>query len=313
MLLAVALGRAAAAQETREYDLPELEQPPGIAQLVQARLMLADRFIGTSDFGSFDVLSNQPEARLRVHVPLSRSSVLRFQATTRALFQDFDGVSDLFGTGPTTGAPFDTLLSWRLRLQYGQLLPKSWTLFSERERWAAVAQGSFGANYESDSSIADALRGRGGVGIFYRLKDRLEFAVGVSVGNKLLRNRVAVSPFLEFEWRLNHAWRLKNYGLGLQLEYLISKRLRVFTRARLEGTTFRLAERGDDVGKGILRWRQLPVGLGLRWEALPHLRVTGIVGAIAYNELKVKNQDEHTLSKTRADAAPYLTLRFDVH
>jgi hypothetical protein len=312
-LLALAAPATAAAQETREYDLPDLDEPPGVGDLVQTRLTLADRFVASSDFGSFDVVSNQPEARLRVQLPLSESSVLRLMATARAQFHDFDGVSDLFGTGPTSEDPFETLLDLRMRVLYGHWLPRSWTLFSERERWAAIVQGGVGSAYEVDASVGDGLRGGGGVGFFYRLGRRLELAAGVRVGAERLDSGVSVSPFLEFDWRISRQWRLKSYGLGLQLERLLSERLRLIARARLESSSYRLDHRGDPIGRGEVRVRQLPVGLGLRWDVLPHLRVTALAGAVAYNQLRVRNEDEDTLSKSRADASPYVSLRLDVY
>jgi hypothetical protein len=312
-LLAFAAPTTAAAQETSEYDLPDLDEPPGIGDLVRARLTLADRFIGSADFGSFDAVSNQPEGRLRVQVPISESSLVRIMATTRAQIYDFDGVSDLFGTGPTTQDPFETLLDWRVRLQFGHWLPKSWTLFSDRERWAAIVQGAVGSSYEVDASVGDGLRGGGGVGVFYRLGRKLEVAAGVRIGTELLDSGVSVSPFLEFDWRINRRWRLKSYGLGLEIERLLTERLRLLTRARLESSSYRLADRGDEIGRGAIRVRQLPVGIGLRWDVLPHLRITALAGAIAYNQLRVENEDDEVLSKSRADASPYVSLRFDVH
>jgi hypothetical protein len=312
-LLAFAAPTTAAAQETREYDLPDLEEPPGIGDLVQARLTLADRFVGNADFGSFDVASNQPEGRLRIQVPISDRSLLRLMATTRAQINDFDGVSDLFGTGPTTEDPFETLLDWRVRLQYGHWLPKSWTLFSDRERWAAIVQGAVGSAYEVDASPGDGLRGGGGVGVFYRLGRKLEVAAGVRIGSRLLESGVSVSPFLEFDWRINRNWRIKSYGLGLEIERLLTRRLRLVTRARLESSSYRLADRGDEIGLGALRVRQLPVGIGLRWDVLPHLRITALAGAVAYHQLRVKSEDDEVLSKSRAGASPYLSLRIDVY
>lgn len=147
--------------------------------------------------------------------------------------------------------------------------------------------------------------------VFYRLKERLEVLVGVRLGSRLLRSGIAVAPLLEFDWRINDDWRLRSYGLGLQLERSLAKSLAVFVRARLENSGFRLDDRGGTIGKGGVRIRQLPAGLGIHWRPLPSLRVQLIAGAVAYNQIRIKNEDDQTIGKASGGPAPYVTVRLD--
>lgn len=299
-------------QETRSNEFPTLEKEPGLLEQVRLSLTLASRFVGDADFGSFEARSTQPEARLRVSAPLSETTAVRLMATGLAYLYEFDGPSNLFGSGPSSGQPFDDLYRWDVRLQAAQLLDEDWTLFSKDERWAVLLQGGVGSSWEAGSHMDDGLVGGGSIAAGYRLGDRLEVAVGLSLGNRLLHGGVKVGPLLEFDWRIDDDWKLSSYGLGLQLERRLGERLVLLTRARLESASFRLADRGDELGKGLLGTRQLPVGVGLRWRPFRFLRVSGLVGVVAYQRLRIKDGDDHTVGKATADPAPYGSLRIDL-
>jgi len=313
LLLTVALllpAVGAWAQEVREHELPDLEEDVGTLDHVKLRLTLANRFVGSADFGSFDATSNQPEGRLRVDFPVTKNAAVRVMATGRALLYDFDGSTDGFGSGDD---PFDGLYSAGLRLQAGYLFDEGRTLFSDDERWGLVVQGGARSSWEGGSNAADGLRGGGSLAAGYRLGDTLEVVAGFTLGNRLTRGGVAVGPLLEFDWRINDAWKLRSYGLGLQLERRLGERFTVFARARLEGSRYRLADRGGEVGKGTLSVRQLPAALGVDWRIWRALKFRLLAGAIAYHRLQLRNENHDDMGRVTADgASPYVTLRIDL-
>jgi hypothetical protein len=308
-LAALALPATVGAQETREHELPDLEEEVGYLDYVKLRLTLANRFVGNADFGAFEATSNQPEGRLRVDFPVTHNLGMRLMGTFRALIYDFDGDHSAF----LPGDPFDALLSAGLRLQAAYLFDEDQTLFSDDERWALVVQGGARSAWEQGSRMDDGLRGGGSIAAGYRLGDTLEIAAGVSVGSRVLRSGVAVGPLIEFDWRINEDWKLKSYGLGLQVERRLGEQLVVFARARSEGSSYRLADRDGALGKGALSVRQVPAALGLRWRPLDFLSIQIQLGAIAYNKMKLRNSNDDTVgSVTASGPSPYATLRFDV-
>lgn len=304
------LAGAAAAQETREHELPDLEEEIGVLERVKLRLTLANRFVGSADFGSFDASSNQPEGRLRLDIPVAPRTALRLMATGRALLYDFDGSTDGFGSGDE---PFDGLYSAGLRLQAAHLFGKSHTLFLDDERWAVIVQGGARTSWEGGSSVSEGLRGGGSIAAGYRLGDWLEVAVGVSLASRLTRSGVGVGPLLEFDWRINDAWKLKSYGLGLQLERRLGERFTVFARARAEGSSYRLGDRGGTVGKGALSVRQVPAALGVDWRIARFFKLRLLAGAIAKQRLRLRNEDGDRIGSVSADGpSPYVSLRIDL-
>jgi hypothetical protein len=300
------------AQETRGSEFPDLEEEPGVLDYVKLRLTLAERYIGDTDFGAFSTTSHQPEGRLRLTVPLAKNAAFRLMGGGRALLYDFDGPTDFFELGTESDEPFGNLYSWGIRGQIGYLLDEHWTLFSDDERWALLLEGGAKSSWESGSDMQDGLRGGGSIGVGYRFANRLELAVGFSIRTQLLDGGVGVGPLFEFDWRISERWKLKSYGTGLQLEFDVSEDLTVRTRARIESSSFRLDERPGGVGKGSLRVRQLPVGLGVQWRPWDFLRLRIIAGAMTLNNLRVKNEDGDVLGSSSSNVAPYFSVRVDL-
>jgi hypothetical protein len=301
----------AAAQETRESDFTELERQPGLLEHVRVRATADNRFVGPADFGAFEATSNQPEARLRVDVPVTKNAGFRLQGTGRMILYDFTGDSSLSGSPPGE-APFRDLYSWDTRLQGAYLLDEDFTLISEDERWALLAQAGVGADWEESSSMNESLRPNGGVALGYRWRNRLEVAVGVTVGEDLLDGGVNVGPLVEFDWRITDAWTVRSHGLGLQVERRINESWKVYAQGRLEGRSFRLADRGPGIGKGALHLDQLPVGIGAQWKT-GHLRVRALIGGMFLQEIQIEDEDGSRVDRERAPPSPYVTLRFDLH
>jgi len=299
-------------QETREHDFPDLDRDVGMLKHVKLRLKLANRFIGQADFGSFEVNSYQPEGRLTLTVPVAKNAGVRLLGTGRVILYDFDGVSDLAGESPGSEKPFDALNSWTLRLQGAYLLDEDATLFSDKERWSILVDAFGKARWEAGSDVSDALTWGGTLALGYKLAKRLEVAAGLSIGTKLMESGIGVSPFIEVDWRINDDWSLRSYGMGLQVERTLTERLALFARARLEGSSYRLDDRGGSIGKGSIQVRQLPAGLGLRWDLARRVRLTTALGAIAYHRLRVKDEDEDVVGSETADPSPYVMVRFDL-
>jgi hypothetical protein len=319
LLAAVALSGLlpveAHAQETREYDLPDLEQTvreePSLEDLIKVRLKASNRFVGPADFGAYSATSYQPEFRAKVTAPVAENAGIRLMGTGRILHYDFDGSGADLGIGSTSDGPFDDLYAWTARLQGAYLLDEDWTLFSDRERWSLLMDSFVRASWEKGADMGDALGGGGSLAVGYRLGKKLELAVGATLRTKLRTGNLSFSPLAEIDWRINRNWKVTTQGLGLQVERRLGERFTLFTRARLESSSYLLGHRSDGVGDTYLRIRQLPAGLGLWWNVGRHLRVTTLGGAMAMHRLRVYD-DNHEIDSDSADPSPYFLIRFDL-
>ncbi|MDJ0850466.1 MAG: DUF6268 family outer membrane beta-barrel protein [Myxococcota bacterium] len=313
-LLACLVAAPALAQETREYDLPNLEEQVkrerSLKELVKVRFKASNRFVGMADFGSYRANSYQPEGRLKITVPVARNAGIRLMGTGRVLHYDFDEGSADLGIGTRSDGPFDDLYRWTVRMQGAYFLDEEFTIFSPRERWSLIADSFVQSRWEDGADVSEGINGGGGLAVGYRLGKTFEMAGGVSVRSRL-RGGVGIRPLVEFDWKINDRWKLSSQGIGLQLERRFSERFTVFTRARWENNFFRLDQRGGDIGRPSLRIRQLPVGLGGWWNIGRHLRLTALGGVMAMHELRVKDRDGSEIDTDTADPSPYFLIRFD--
>jgi hypothetical protein len=314
--LLMLLPAAAFAQETREYDLPELGQEVreerSLGELVKVGLKASNRFVGLADFGDYKANSYQPEFRARVTAPVAKNAGIRLMGTGRVLHYDFiDGRSDL-GIGSRSGGPFDDLYNWSVRLQGVYLANGNWTLFSESEQWSLMTDLFTRASWEKGASMSDSFGGGGSLAVGYRLGRTLELAAGVSLRTSPRTGNLKVAPVFEFDWRINDRWKLSSQGLGLRLQRRVGERFTLFTRARLETSSYLLDERGAEIGDAYLRIRQVPVGLGLEWRPTKHLRVTTLGGVMAVHQLEVKDSHGQLVDRDSAKPSPYFLIRFDL-
>ena len=157
----------------------------------------------------------------------------------------------------------------------------------------------------------ESLRPNGGMALGYRWRDRLELAVGVTLGERLLDGGLNVGPLVEFDWRITDAWTVRSHGLGLHVERRINDAWAVYAQGRIEGRSFRLADRGPGIGKGALHLDQLPAGIGAQWKGR-HLRVRGLIGGMFRQRIEIEDEDGSRVDRERAPPSLYVTLRFDL-
>lgn len=310
----VLLAGVGSAQEDEERDLSEfVREIPEVDLLdqVKVRLKFRSEFVPDADFGSFSIDQYRPEVKLKVTLPVSSQMGLRIIASHRVEVFDFDGTSNLFGLGPTSSDPFDELHGSTLRLQGAYLFDDCCALFADDERWSLLGEGFWTARWEAGADLGSGSRGGGALAVGYRLPGLLDLTLGVRLSSKLLNNGVSVSPFVEFGWQISDRWSLRSGGMDAQLEYRLLDPLTLFAVGRYESQSYRLDDRPGGVGKGRVRIRRVPTGLGLRWNALPWLRITTTAGAMVWQELRVEDHDDNSLSSPTADPAPWFQLRFD--
>lgn len=318
LLLAAALcvlAPAALAQETREYDLPDLDksvrEESSLRDRVELSLKASNRFVGMADFGDYRANSYQPEFRLKLTTPLAENVGVRLMGTGRILHYDFDGGDADLGIGSVSNGPFDDLYQWNARLQGAYLIDHGWTLFSPKEHWALLGESFVRASWEKGAAMGDSLGGGGSLAVGYRLGRKLELALGASMRTRLRNGKLAFTPVAELDWRIDDDWKLSSQGMGLQIERRLGERFTAFGRARLESNNYLLGDRGSEIGDAYLRIRQLPAGLGLWCNVGRHLRLTALGGVMALHRLRVEDQHGREIDSDTASPSPYFMLRFD--
>jgi hypothetical protein len=292
-----------------EGTLEQVEEDARLArtygELVEVRLHTGSDFVIGSDFDEFRANTYEPDARLKVTLPVASNAALRVVARGSALLTDFDDVSsNLFGGAPTGSDPFGNLYASSLQLQ-GGLRPDWSGLFSEEERWSLVGEAAARARWEEGASFTSSLGIGGALGVGYQIGDWLQVIVGAGVSSRPGES-LTVHPVFDLDWRFAEHWRVRTRGRGAQLEYAVHEGLTVFASGQLASRSYLLEDRGAGIGEGRLRDSSLPVGLGVRWDLSPMVELTVTGGAVLKHELTTEDEDGTELGHARAGPTPFV-------
>ena len=282
-------------------EVPALKPSPGIP--LALRFRSETRFVVDSDFGASDATLYWPRGGVRVGVPLSERAAVYFRVNGGATIYDFDGTTNLFGLGPSSGDPFDELYAGSIAVD---------GVYRANETWAFFAQGFVDARWEDGASFDDSISGGGGLAVGYQIPNRFDLIVGVGLKSRFDRSGPRPYPRIDLEWTIDDTWRLRSHGRGLVLEYALNDVFKMFLSGRVESRKYRLDNRLGPASRGTVRDRQIPVGLGFHWMVNRNLRVVAVAGVMAYHQLKVRNRSRDTIRSISADPTPYFEVRIDL-
>jgi hypothetical protein len=303
--------RAATVTHSQEEDPENIGTPifPQVQYRDAVRLRVQSHFVPPSDFGSADIGVYGPDVRLRVTVPLSERGVLQFTGRGGSSQYTFSGSTDWFGLGSTSSDPVDGLYSLVFALQGAYRLNDGGYVFRDGESWSVLG-GAFGRSRWEGNNIADGWTGGGTVGFGYQSR-RLRVALGASVESKLTSSGASVGPVASIRWDPTKRITLRNRGTGGQIEYRLSRPLKLFATGYVTGRRYQLSDRPGVQGDPTLRDRQVLAGVGFEWRPWRHLVLNLEGGVVASHEIKIRS-DGVTLSKTTAEPAGYFAIRIAV-
>lgn len=300
-------------QRIEQRDLVNLETPafPGYRVRDAFRIRVESRFLPAAGFDHFDADLYQPAVRLRATAPLSKRAVLRLTGRFLTSLYEIDGVTDFFGTGPSSGDAFDDFFRASLALQGGFRINESRGLFVDEEKWSLLGV-AFGRSRWEQGAFGDALTGGGTLALGYEIEDLIRLALGVTVESRLDRGGARVGPAVDLRWNVNDRFTVRNRGRGLQLEYRLSPRFELLLAGFYDGDKFLLDRRAGLPNDLTFRDDRVQAGAGFEWKISRHFRLNLEAGAVAWRELRVRSADDGTLSKEKGDPSAYLDVRFEV-
>lgn len=250
-----------------------------------------------------------PGGRISLQAPIgTRASARAFAAVGTQLY-DVRHESALFEDCGACPAP-DQFYAATLGVQGGLQLNDDWSLIYAQERWALLAEGFGKARWE-DGAFERSLESGVILALGYELPRRLRIAAGVQVGVEFDGGEVSVSPTGTFRWDAMPWLRVRNRGLGLELELRAIRRLELFAAGYRNSDRFRLRSRAGLPSGAEFRDRRWQVGAGFEWKLWRWLRLAAEVGAIVDRELSIRASGEDDLDSVRVDPSPYVDLRLE--
>ncbi len=274
------------------------------------RVWVGSTFAPSADFDDVELGLARPELRLRTRVPVADVLSVQLTADFRASLYDADGSGSLFADCTDCPTPSD-LYAASLGVQSGYLLNRDWTLFRGDEQWALLGALYASARWEPgafEESVSPGLS----IGLGYELPGSLRIALAGRVERALDGDGVKVGPSGYLRWDPLPWLRVRNRGLGLQLEYRPNARWEVFVTGFRSSDRFRLDRRPGAPSGMTFRDRQVTVGGGLMFKIYDALRFAVEAGAIVDRQLAVDGRDDGRLDSVDGDVSPYFALRMEI-
>lgn len=317
----VALGGEATAQEPKAAQEPQVEtvpvlEPPTEDRIIPVfpgsraiRLRLESDIVPKSSIeDGNDVATYGANARLRVALPVSERVGVQVVARYGASVYEFDGATDPFGTGPRRGNPYDEFHDISLGLQGSVAVADS--LLFEGEQWSLLAEARGLTRFES-GAFQGGFGGGGAVAVGYRFPNRVDLAIGVEMGVGSGDRSFKVRPVGEIRVRLTDDLVVATRGRGVQAEYRLSRKLRLFAAWFQTGQGWRLENRRGVPGRLRLEDKQSRAVAGFEWRLHSQLRVRLETGAVLTRKLKVKSRDG-TLSDVDGDPTGFVRFSLEL-
>jgi hypothetical protein len=261
------------------------------------------------DAGDADISLIKPGVRGRIRVPVGRRASTQLSGGFSSSRYDIDGGPGPFDDCAACPEP-DEFYAASLALQGALLLNTGHHLVFEGERWGLLGGGFGRARWES-GAFEDSLTAGGDLGLGYELPGRLRLAVGVRVETALDGGKPSISPTGTFRWDITEDLRLRNRGLGAQLEWR-QRRFEVFIAGYRASDRFLLHSRSGAPNDVLFKDRQWLTGAGVEWKLFRRLRVVAEGGAVVSRELSLRAHGEGTLSEVTGDPSPYATVRLEI-
>jgi len=180
--------------------------------------------------------------------------------------------------------------------------------YTINDRWtvrgSVIGQisGAYGANV-GDSFTYGVL----GM-VIYRVNDRLTLGAG-AVYYSQLEDDNAYLPIGSVVWKVSDAFVLSAVGTEVRASLYTRKDLNYYVAARYDTRQYRLEDNAP-YSSGVVYDSDIPVVVGVQWQPSEQFKISGEVGAIAWQKITFDDENGHRIVKDNVDPTVFLGLKF---
>lgn len=276
-----------------------------------ARIWVGSYFAPAADFGGVNLSLYQPDLRVRTRVPIDGKLSAQLTADFRASqYETENGSRSIFPDCMDCRVPSE-LYAASLSAQAGARLNRGWSLFRSHEHWVLLGALYGRARWEP-GAFEESLTPGVSLGIGYELPQKLRAALGARVERALDGDGVKVGPTGHLRWDFLPSLRLRNRGLGVQLEYRPVSEWEIFATGFRASEDFRLERIPGGPAGTTFEDRQVAVGGGFVYKLTRAFRITAETGAIVDRKIAVDARDGGRIDTAHGDVSPYFALRLEL-
>jgi hypothetical protein len=218
-------------------------------------------------------------------------------------FDSYDFSTD---TGLGGGKPWDDIHTLRFSI------PLRWKM---SERWTGFVSPTVRFAGEEGAEVNDSITGGGFIGFSFQFSDRLTIGPGVGVLTRL-EESARVIPVLIIDWEITDTLSLNTgrgigatLGPGLTLNWRPSRVWSFSVGGRSESLRFRLDENGA-AANGVGSDSSFAVFGGIEYSLTPRVRIAVLGGAALDGELRLEDENGHTIIEENHDPTGLLGFAF---
>jgi hypothetical protein len=290
-------------ERSQAEDPANVETPifPEVRYRDAIRLRFTTLFLPSANFESYKANLYHPSVRARFTIPLPKRSVL--QITGRGAFSHYA----FSGAVPVALQGLETLHNTSLVIQGAHQINEedSW-LIREGEAWSILANAFARSRYES-GAFSSGLTYGGALALGYQ-NDKVRLAAGLSLSSPLTGSGLDVGFVGSLRWDPIRELTIRNRGLGAQIEYRVSSKLKLLLAGYQVSQVYRL----DMPGEFELRDEQFLVGTGFEWKISKYFRLLIEGGVVPSRKLKVKERGTPPITNQDADTGGYLDIALQI-
>lgn len=230
---------------------------------------------------------------------LNRKSWLNLSAFYEFNDYQFRDRGDFFDADPTA---FDNAFSFSFQALTKVGLSKRWSLL-------AMASPRFSGAY--GASLGDSFTMTNFVLAEYQTSKKFAFSFGAMVIGPRLEDNPLIVPIAGFRWRPNQKISLQTKGPALVFDYQFNRQLVLSNEISWEDREYRLGP-GSAYPNGVYQEMQVPLKVGLKWQAKRWLMFYPFVGGYVWGQVKIENAAGQTIKKESFDPGFLGGLKIEV-
>jgi len=125
-----------------------------------------------------------------------------------------------------------------------------------------------------------------------------------------LEDSIGILPLFYFDWNFSNQWHFTGHETELRISYYTRPDLSYYFAGSYNTREYRLEEDNHFDPGGVLNDDMIPVRLGVQWQPSPQFKISGEVGAVAWQKLTFEDDRGDKVLEDNVDPTFFIAMQF---